>query len=125
MILKDIDGFVPYYRRPLSYRKPLCRSLCVRKFFDTNNTVDYNDGFSDGVLFVMDELYHVPTVDAVPVVRCGECEHSFVLEKSPLATEPPYKYYRKDCVMCGCEELVGDYPIVVTDTFYCGYGERG
>lgn len=58
------------------------------------------------------------------VVRCKDCIHSFVLGDSPLAIEPPYKYYRKDCVMCGCEELVGDYPIVVTDTFYCGYGKR-
>lgn len=58
------------------------------------------------------------------VVRCNDCIHSFILGDSPLATEPPYKYYRKDCIMCGCEELVEDYPIVVTDTFYCGYGEK-
>lgn len=105
MILKEIDGFVPSYK-------------------ETNNSDDYNNGFADGVLFVMDELDRAPTVDAAPVVRCGECEHSFVLEDSPLATEPPYKYYRKDCVMCGCEDLVGDYPVVVTDTFYCGYGKQ-
>lgn len=58
------------------------------------------------------------------VVRCQDCIHSFVLGDSHLATEPPYKYYRKDCVICGCEELVGDYPIIVTDTFYCGYGRK-
>ncbi|MGM9555072.1 MAG: hypothetical protein ACI3VM_01340 [Oscillospiraceae bacterium] len=48
MILKDIDGFVPSYK-------------------EANNSDDYNNGFADGVLFVMDELYHVPTVKAVPV----------------------------------------------------------
>lgn len=58
------------------------------------------------------------------VVRCKDCIHSFILEDSHLKTEPPYKYYRKDCVMCGCEDLVEDYPIIVTDTFYCGYGEK-
>lgn len=43
-----------------------------------------------------------PTVDAVPVVRCGECEHR----------KPPTDY---------CEKLCKAY---VPDDFYCKYGER-
>ena len=43
-----------------------------------------------------------PTVDAVPVVRCGECKHR----------KPPTDY---------CEKLRKAY---VPDDFYCKYGER-
>ncbi len=63
-------------------------------------------------------------VDAVPVVRCKDCEYSFVLGESDLQKEAPYKYYRKDVLMCGCEEHFGDYPESVDSMFYCGYGKR-
>lgn len=49
MILKDIDGFVPSWK--------------ARK----DKPESYNEGFDDGVLFIMDELDRAPTVDAVPV----------------------------------------------------------
>ena len=62
--------------------------------------------------------------DVVPVVRCKDCEHSFVLGESDLQNEPPYKFYRKDVLMCGCEEHFGDYPESVDVMFFCGYGER-
>lgn len=49
MILKDIEGFVPSWK--------------TRK----DKPESYNEGFDDGVLFVMDELDKCPTVDAVTV----------------------------------------------------------
>ena len=64
------------------------------------------------------------TVDAVQVVRCKDCKHSFVLRESEIANEAPYKYYRKDCLMCGCEKLMGDIPNAVFSNGFCNYGER-
>lgn len=49
MILKDIEGFVPSWK--------------ARK----DKPESYNEGFDDGVLFIMDELDKCPTVDAVIV----------------------------------------------------------
>lgn len=49
MILKDIEGFVPSWK--------------TRK----DKPELYNEGFDDGVLFIMDELDKCPTVDAVTV----------------------------------------------------------
>lgn len=49
MILKDIEGFVPSWK--------------ARK----DKPESYNEGFDDGVLFIMDELDKYPTVDAVTV----------------------------------------------------------
>lgn len=49
MILKDIEGFVPSWKTHKDKQE------------------SYNEGFDDGVLFVMDELDRAPTVDAVPV----------------------------------------------------------
>jgi hypothetical protein len=65
-----------------------------------------------------------PAVDAVEVVRCKECIHSFKLRGSALKKESPYLYYRDDCTMCGCEALMGNIPEAVFDNFYCGYGEK-
>lgn len=62
MILKDIEGFVPSWK--------------ARK----DKPESYNEGFDDGVLFLMDELDRAPTVDAVPVVRCKDCKYF----KTPL-----------------------------------------
>lgn len=87
MILKDIDGFVPSYK-------------------EANNSDDYNNGFADGVLFVMDELYHVPTVDAVTVVRCKYCCHSYDDIGGLTCSYGP-------CVDC-----------IVPEDFYCKHGER-
>lgn len=73
----------------------------------------YDKGYADGKRDAMDEL-----------VWCKDCEHSFVLGESDLQNEPPYKFYRKDVLMCGCEEHFGDYPESVDAMFFCGYGER-
>lgn len=70
------------------------------------------------------EIANFPTVDATPVVYCKDCKHSFILGDSTLQTEPPYKYYCKDCIMCGCEELIGGIPNVVYNDFFCGYGKK-
>lgn len=70
-----------------------------------------------------DMVRYAPKIDAEVVTRCKNCCHSFILGDVVLQYEKPYIYYRKNCRMCRCEELMGDYPNVVDDNFYCGYGE--
>ena len=69
------------------------------------------------LMWVADE----PTVeDAVVVVRCKDCMHS-----SPIDTKvSPFMYYRPECVLCKCEEVVGDEPMVYLPDHFCSHGER-
>ena len=59
-------------------------------------------------LFIMEEMKAVPTVDAVPVVRCAECRH-----RDP-------EDHKCDC---GAMERQG-CPFLVDDDYFCKYGER-
>lgn len=73
----------------------------------------YN-GFSDTYdkTMIIDTIDEQPTIDAVPVVRCGECEYYF-----------PYKNYDGRILGYHCQA-----PNQQTDflepTHYCGFGER-
>lgn len=58
--------------------------------------------------------------DMVSVVRCKNCKHSKPLDR----TKPPFKYYKNDCVMCTCEDVIGDEPMVYFPNHYCSYGEE-
>ena len=69
-------------------------------------------------------INQIPAADVVEVVRCKDCKHAFKLKGSSYAKESPYRYYRENSIMCGCEALMGDMPEAVLDDFYCGYGER-
>ena len=59
-----------------------------------------------------DVVAEAPTIDAVPVVRCGECKYYF-----------PYKNYDGRILGYHCQA-----PNQQTDflepTHYCGFGER-
>jgi hypothetical protein len=61
-----------------------------------------------------------PTADVVEVVRCSNCKHSRPLNKM----KSPEKYYKDNCIVCECEDVVGDEPMIYLGTHYCGYGER-
>lgn len=63
-------------------------------------------GVSDEDLLALDEIRHAPTVDAVPVVRCKDCEYSYD-EISYLCCSHGV------CVDCE-----------VPPNFYCAYGKR-
>ena len=70
-----------------------------------------------GVVF---DINDAPTVDAVPVVRCGECKHAEPYKRTDGATG----YY------CHCQYSVFEYgdrrkytPVRESDD-YCSYGER-
>ena len=53
-----------------------------------------------------EDLYSLPVVDAVPVVRCKDCKHSYVT------------------IGARCCSYGAFYDVAVTDDFFCGYGER-
>lgn len=57
-------------------------------------------------LFIMEEMKAVPTVDAVPVVRCQDCAHS-------VLDEAGYRF---------CDYTLGGAD--VDDLFYCADGEH-
>lgn len=73
---------------------------------------DEDTPITDAVIVaIRGAVENMPTVDAVPVVRCGDCEFSRKVDNR----EPMYK-----CVnICryGCTQWVG------SDDF-CSYGER-
>jgi hypothetical protein len=76
----------------------------------------YHSGDADDEDFGYDE----PISDVVKVVRCKDCKHS-----KPIDTkQAPFRYYRPECVMCFCEEAIGDEPMIYPPTHFCGYGER-
>ena len=78
---------------------------------------EYSNGYYDGACEVID----APTVeDAVVVVRCKNCEHGKPID----TTQSPFRYYKPECIICYCEEVIGDEPMVYPPTHFCGYGKR-
>ena len=61
-----------------------------------------------------------PAADVVEVVRCKDCRHGKLVDTSL----PGFRYYRPECIMCECEEVVGDEPMVYFPTHFCSYGDR-
>ena len=65
-------------------------------------------------------MLKLPSVDAVEVVRCKDCKYGENIDTK----NAPYKYYKPDCVVCKCEDVVGDEPMIYLPSHFCGYGER-
>lgn len=63
-----------------------------------------NTHFINGIESVMEYAELLPTVDAVPVVRCKDCKHHY------------------DCGVHFCNRLGMDFPD--DSDFFCSYGER-
>ena len=55
--------------------------------------------------------------DFVEVVRCEECEHSRKIDgsKCPILSH---------CIVCECEKILSDGPMIYPKTHFCSYGER-
>lgn len=73
-----------------------------------------------GLRITIKDIKRLPTADVTSVVRCQNCKHSQSLD----TTKSPYKYYKDGCIMCTCEDVVGDEPMVYLPTHYCSYGEE-
>lgn len=50
----------------------------TKDYNDSPYLDEYLEGYRDGLHQAAKELSTAPTVDAVPVVRCGECIHRYV-----------------------------------------------
>ncbi len=86
------------------------------KYFNVEGICTKEDPVCGSVMIVSE----LPTVDAVEVVRCQECEKGRPVNKNRC----PEKYFRENCVVCECESVVGDEPMIYEPTHFCSYGER-
>lgn len=77
----------------------------------------FPDEAKESVLRVINEQ---PAADVVEVVRCKDCRHGKSLDR----TKPPFKYYKDSCVLCECEDVIGDEPMVYFPSHFCSYGAR-
>lgn len=66
------------------------------------------------------EILNIPTADVAEVVRCKECKHGKKIDTKT----PPFRYYRPDCIVCECEDVVGDEPMIYLPTHFCSYGVK-
>lgn len=53
-------------------------------------------------------------------VLCKDCKKGRQIDK----TKSPEKYFKDDCVVCECEDTVGDEPMIYPPFHFCSYGER-
>ena len=61
-------------------------------------------------------------IDAVEVTRCKNCKYGRPIDN----TRSPEKYFKHDCVVCECEDVVGDESMIYPPSHFCSYGkERG
>ena len=59
-------------------------------------------------------------VEVEKVVYCGNCIHSRPIDKNVS----PYKYYRPECIICQCEDVVGEEPMVYPPNHFCSFGKE-
>lgn len=62
----------------------------------------------------------LPAADVVEVVRCKDCKYGRPIDK----TKEPEKYFKGDCIVCECWNVVGDEPTIYIPHHFCSYGER-
>ena len=72
--------------------------------------------FQDG--FWRDDSGHI--VEIEKVVYCCNCIHSKPIDRNVS----PYKYYRPECIICQCEDVVGEEPMVYLPNHFCSFGKE-
>lgn len=77
-------------------------------------------GVKNALAKVLCDIKSMPTADVVEVVRCKDCVYGRKTNK----IMSPEKYYKTDCVVCECEDVIGDDPMIYVPTHFCSYGER-
>ena len=87
----------------------------------------YERKYGRGLLQLQNDVYRMiinringaTAVDMVKVVQCKDCEHGRPINK----TKSPEKYYKDDCIICECEDVVGEEPMVYLPSHFCSYGK--
>lgn len=59
-------------------------------------------------------------IDIVEVIRCQYCQYGRPID----ITKSPEKYYRDDCIVCECEDVVGEEPMIYQPDHFCRCGKR-
>ena len=67
---------------------------------------------------IREDLYSLPVVDAVPVVRCKDCEFSREITKTEK------KIWLDECRACESPEASQDGYMIVFPEHFCSYGRR-
>ena len=88
--------------------------LVEYKASGVSKLTEWQQGWNDALDTIMDEL---PTVDAVPVVRCKDCKH----KPSGSGANHDVEFPDEICP-CQCEDYW--YSWVPKDNFFCAWGER-
>ncbi len=95
----------------------------MARYIDADKLKKLRDDVISGKLYVKTEsdlIDRCPTADVVEVVRCRDCVHSRPIDN----TKSPEKYFKDDCIVCECENVVGDIPTVYVPYHFCSYGEK-
>lgn len=88
-------------------QRRICGAKCGCEYEDCGNEGDCGyDHF----------IFHAPTIDAVPVVRCRECKHRYT-EDCPM-------YFHSSYWHEGYEEYVDDDTDHTEDDYFCPKGKR-
>ena len=80
----------------------------------------YPTSYSMGLSVATDEVRKIHAVDVVEVVRCKQCFYGRVIDEN----KSPERYFKRECVVCECEDVVGDEPMIYPPTHFCSYGKR-
>jgi hypothetical protein len=108
--------FVPKYpnsRKPTMAKKEFIEREAVIAFLE-------NMAASRYLIQCFENKEKFPAADVVEVVRCKDCEHARPIDK----TKAPEKYFKDDCVVCECEDVIGEEPMIYRPDHFCSYGER-
>lgn len=90
-------------------QRRICGAKCGCEYEDCGNEGDCEyDHF----------IFHAPTIDAVPVVRCRDCKHHRV------KNENERQYLVEDILICTSQDATDDCWNAVWPNHFCSYGER-
>ena len=83
---------------------------------------DYHGMLSDEsikIYKIIQMLDCLPIVNAEQVVKCVYCKYSRPIDR----TKFPEKYFNDNCIVCECEDAIGDEPMIYPKEHYCGFGK--
>ena len=84
---------------------------------------DYTGMLSDKSIKIhniIQMLDNLPIIDAEEVTKCFACKYSRPINR----TKSPEKYFRDDCIVCECKDVVGDEHMIYPKEHYCGFGKK-
>ena len=83
------------------------------------NNPDKSKAYGYDAVEILAEIEYTPKTDVAEIVRCEKCLHGRSIDKNKV----PEKYFKENCIVCECEEVVGDEPMIYPPTHYCSFGK--